>query len=100
MTQIADKHILQELEKFPAIINHPGSKNLVFIKDHFLEEGPNGSHLFLIFPFSGPSVLSMAECPGRMSGSRRLRGDLTRKVAKQVATAVGLLHSAGIIHGG
>lgn len=42
----------------------------------------------------------MVECPGRMSGSRRLRGDLARKVEKQVATAVELLHSAGVMHAG
>ncbi|KAI0936616.1 hypothetical protein AcV5_004707 [Taiwanofungus camphoratus] len=41
----------------------------------------------------------MSECPGRVSGSKRLRGDLERKVARQVATAVDLLHSCKMIHG-
>jgi hypothetical protein len=42
----------------------------------------------------------VAECPGRVLGSRRLWGDLARKAARQVATAMDLVHSAGIIHGG
>jgi serine/threonine-protein kinase SRPK3 len=53
------------------------------IEDHFIMRGPNGTHLFLISPLAGPRVLAMADCPGRVSGSRRLRGDLARKVAKR-----------------
>ena len=33
-------------------------------------------------------------------GCGRLRGDLARKVAKQTANAVELMHSAGLVHGG
>jgi hypothetical protein len=39
----------------------------------------------------------MAECLGGVSGSRRFGGDLARKMAKEVAIAVELLHSARII---
>jgi hypothetical protein len=37
---------------------------------------------------------------GRTEGSKRLRGDLAREVAKQTATVMELMHSAGLIHGG
>ena len=48
--------------------------------EHFFQKGPDGSHLRL--------------ADGRVSGSRRLRGDLAKRKAKKVATAVELLHSA------
>ena len=69
-------------------------------EDHFMEEGLNGLHLCLVYPFAGPSVRSMSDSPGRVSGSKRLRSDLARKVAKQTATVVDLFHSAGLVHGG
>jgi len=43
---------------------------------------------------------SMSDSPGRVSGSKRLRADLARKVAKQTARAVDLFHAAGLVHGG
>lgn len=70
------------------------------LEDHFTENGPNRSHLCLVSQLAGPSILSMSDCPGRVIGSRRLRGDLARKVAKQVACAVELMHTAGFVHGG
>lgn len=70
------------------------------VENHFTVRGPNGTHLFLISPLAGPSVLAMSECPGRVMGSRRLRGDLGRKVAKQVANAIYRMHSTGWVHGG
>ncbi|KAH0839399.1 kinase-like domain-containing protein [Lanmaoa asiatica] len=69
------------------------------IADHFTVHGPNGSHLFLISPLAGPSVLAMSDSPGRVAGSRRLRGDLARKVAKETAKAIYRMHSAGWVHG-
>ncbi len=76
------------------------SCNFQTVDDHFVVQGPNGSHRFLVSPFAGPSILSMSDCPGRVSGSRRLRGDLAREVAKQTATAILHMHRAGIVHGG
>ena len=59
-----------------------------------MEEGPNGTHLCTVSQFAGPSVGSMSRW------SKRLRGDLARRAAKQVATVVKLMHSAGVVHGG
>ncbi|KAL0068067.1 hypothetical protein AAF712_004971 [Marasmius tenuissimus] len=66
---------------------------------HFSVQGPNGSHLFLVSPLAGPSILAMSDSPGRVAGSRRLRADLARKVAKETATAVYRMHCAGVVHG-
>jgi serine/threonine-protein kinase SRPK3 len=74
--------------------------NIQVIKDYFIEEGPNGAHLCIVYQFAGPSLRSMTSAPWRMAGSRRLRGNLARKVAKQTASAVELIHSAGVVHGG
>ncbi|KAF8962533.1 kinase-like domain-containing protein [Flammula alnicola] len=73
--------------------------NIQTVEDHFTENGPNGSHLCLVSQLAGPSILSMSDCPGRVIGSRRLRGDLARKVAKQAVYAVELMHTAGFVHG-
>ncbi|KZT06982.1 kinase-like protein [Laetiporus sulphureus 93-53] len=97
--EFPELYISQELDAFSRAHGHVGRENIQFIQDHFMEKGPNGVHRCLVSQFAGPSILSMAECPGRVSGSRRLRGDLARKVAKQVATAVECMHSAGIVHG-
>ncbi|KAF9511352.1 hypothetical protein BS47DRAFT_1179502 [Hydnum rufescens UP504] len=65
--EISDLYIPQEVNKFSHIIHHPGKANLRLILDHFTLEGPNGTHLCLISQLAGPSVLSMAESPGRVS---------------------------------
>ncbi|KAF8514480.1 kinase-like domain-containing protein [Gautieria morchelliformis] len=96
--KIADLYIPQEVE-FSRAIDHPGREHIHVGKDQFLHEGPNGVHCCPVSQSAGPSLLSIAECPGRVSGSRRLRGELTRMVARQVAIAMDLLYSAGIIHG-
>lgn len=70
------------------------------VDHHFLVQGPSGSHHFLVFPLAGPSVLAMSDSPGRVSGSRRLRADLARKIAKQTATTLHHIHRAGVVHGG
>ncbi|KAJ3781178.1 kinase-like domain-containing protein [Lentinula aff. detonsa] len=77
----------------------PPSGDLQTIQDHFLVDGPNGTHRILISPFAGLSILAMYDSPGRVSGSRRLRATLARRVARQTATAVCHMHRAGIVHG-
>ena len=76
------------------------SVDLQTVDHHFFVQGPNGSHLFLIFPLAGPSIYAISDSPGRTAGSRRLRADLARKVAKQTAVAVHRMHCIGVVHGG
>jgi serine/threonine-protein kinase SRPK3 len=80
----------------------PPSESVDFqtVDHHFFVQGPNGSHLFLIFPLAGPSILAMSDSPGRTAGSRRLRADLARKVAKQTAMMIHHMHCIGVVHGG
>ncbi|KAF9563706.1 hypothetical protein CPC08DRAFT_816440 [Agrocybe pediades] len=76
------------------------AKNFRIVDHHFSVVGPNGTHFFLVAPFAGPSIAALYDCPGRTSGSRRIRADLARKVAKRTAQSLLDLHQAGIVHGG
>ncbi|KAJ3874074.1 kinase-like domain-containing protein [Lentinula edodes] len=64
-------------------------------KDHFVVDGPNGSHDFLVSAFSGPSIQAMLYRPDRP----RLRAALARKIAAQAACAMEHIHRAGFVHG-
>ncbi len=78
----------------------PRRDTIVSILDNFTFEGPNGTHLCYVSPVGGPSIAQLLDCPGQVAGSRRLRADLARKLAEQLASAVCFLHSLGITHGG
>ena len=77
----------------------PGAR-IQIPQDYFIEHGPNGSHLCLVYQLAGPSILSMSFCAGRYEGSRRLKKDLAMKVAKQLVCTVELIHNSGFAHGG
>ncbi|KAF4619518.1 hypothetical protein D9613_005562 [Agrocybe pediades] len=83
-----------------------GSSTVWLARDHAHEQGSIVTLKALRSSFSSSSMtttsLSIAalyDCPGRTSGSRRLRGDLARKVAKRTAQSLLDLHQAGIVHG-
>ncbi|KAF8331530.1 kinase-like domain-containing protein [Amanita rubescens] len=97
--EVAELAIPFKLDAFISATQNAARDNIQVINDHFIEEGPNGTHLCIVYRFAGPSLRSMSSAPFRMAGSRRLRGDLARKVAKQTASAVELMHSAGVVHG-
>lgn len=44
----------------------PPSESVEFqaVDHHFFVQGVNGSHLFLIYPLAGPSILAMSDSPG------------------------------------
>ena len=98
--EVAELAVPFKLDAFISVTHNTARDNIQVIKDYFSEEGPNGTHLCIVYQFAGPSLRSTSSAPWRMAGSRRLRGDLARKVAKQTASAVELMHSAGVVHGG
>ena len=65
-------------------------------EDYFMEKGPNGSHLCLVYQLAGPSIPSIS---GAMT-SGRLQKDLAKKVAKQLICAVAFWHAVGFVRGG
>ncbi|KAK9249401.1 protein kinase [Lipomyces tetrasporus] len=89
--------ILQHLKE--GATYHPGCDHILSVFDDFTIEGPNGVHTCLVSLFAGPDIAQISDSPGRRAGSRRLRGALARKFAKQATIAVGYLHSRGVAHG-
>ncbi|KAF8347561.1 kinase-like domain-containing protein [Amanita rubescens] len=98
--EIEELVISQKLDALIASTHNAVRHNIQTIKDSFIVEGPNGTHLCLVSELAGPSVRAMSSSGGgRVEGSTRLRGDLARQVAKQTATVMELMHSAGLVHG-
>ncbi|KAK9255338.1 kinase-like domain-containing protein [Lipomyces tetrasporus] len=89
--------ILQHLKE--SAIYDSSFDYILTVLDHFTIEGPNGFHGCLVTPFAGPDLAHVSYNPDQPSETRRLRGALARKFAKQVALAVGYLHSRGVSHG-
>ena len=100
--EIEELVISRKLDTLISSTRNAARHNIQTIKDSFIEEGPNGTHICLVSELAGPSVFAMSffGCEGRLEGSKRLRGDLAKNVAKQTAAAVELMHSAGLVHGG
>ncbi|KAK9363133.1 kinase-like domain-containing protein [Lipomyces starkeyi] len=92
-----DLKILQYLKE--SATYHPACDHILSDFDNFTIEGPNGFHTCLVSLFAGPDIAQICYSPGRRAGSRRLRGSLARKFAKQVTLAVGYLHSRGVAQG-
>ena len=80
-----------------SVSSHGPGANIQTPKDISWKFGPNGSHLCLIYRLAGPNILSMSFSPGRVAGSRHLQKDPAKKVAKQLARAVELVHARGFV---
>ncbi|KAN0116899.1 kinase-like protein [Hyaloscypha variabilis] len=76
-----------------------GKAFVMSMLDHFWIDGPNGHHLCVVSEVGGPSIKQFNECPGLTSGSRRLRGEVARKVAMQATEGLAYIHSTGTVHG-
>ncbi|KAL2067024.1 hypothetical protein VTL71DRAFT_1448 [Oculimacula yallundae] len=87
------------LRKLKQSEDHEGKSYVMSMLDHFWIEGPNGSHLCVVSEVGGPSIKQFNDCPGFTSGTRRLRGDVARKVALQSTEGLAYIHSTGIVHG-
>ena len=79
---------------------HRGKAFVMSMLDHFWVDGPNGNHLCVVSEVGGPSIKQFNDCPGLVSGSRRLRARVARKVALQATEGLAYIHSTGTVHGG
>ncbi|KZT32625.1 kinase-like protein [Sistotremastrum suecicum HHB10207 ss-3] len=108
LTEPPDLYISHKIHTFASSIRHTSKESIHTVRNHFFEESPNGRHLCLVSEFAGPSLRSLFDWfnsgmhwqkfGNRPPHPRRMRGDLCRKFAKQLANAVELTHSAGFIH--
>lgn len=78
---------------------HPGSRHLMPMLDHFHLDGPNGTHDCLVLEPLGPSVPDLLDARFR---GERLPGTLAKKkiFAKQALLGLDYLHKRKIGHGG
>ncbi|KAM0800808.1 protein kinase [Usnea florida] len=84
-----DKHVQDD----------PRRGSIVAICDDFMIDGPNGTHLCFVSRLGGPSLSTLLNSPGEIAGTRRLRAPLARKISRQLARAVSMMHDVGIVHG-
>lgn len=83
------------LEKVQQMIDHPNSSSVVILLDSFKLEGPNGTHVCMVFEVLGANLLKLI----RKSKHRGLPVDLVKSIARQVLQGLDLLHKqCGIIH--
>jgi serine/threonine protein kinase len=91
----------QELEilQYLGQLNIDLAENFICpLLDHFWIQGPNGSHVCLVLPLAGLQVFDEIENSESYTNVERVAG--TRYYGRQLAHAVALLHSVGIVHGG
>jgi serine/threonine-protein kinase SRPK3 len=62
--------------------------------DSFYHEGPNGVHLCLVFEVLGPSLASLLQ-----GATKKIRPDVARKIARDMAVGLMELHQSGVVYG-
>jgi serine/threonine protein kinase len=86
--------------------NNLEARFIIQLLDQFVHQGPNGSHLCLVFDLLGPSVHKVVESC-RMAAQQEetpfhefLEPPTILKVSRQLLKAVAFMHKAGYAHGG
>ena len=77
--------------------SHLGGKYVQRLLDHFLENGPNGSHQCFV---SVPGGCSVRESKDLCGGLWMFPLEVTRAIAAQMILGTAFLHAQGIAHGG
>ncbi|KAF2789022.1 kinase-like protein [Melanomma pulvis-pyrius CBS 109.77] len=89
-----------ELEVLSALAalnsKEPGARHIVQLVDHFLIQGPNGTHDCVVLEFLGPSVMDNNFL--RLNNGR-LPGQLAKSCIQQAFLALAHLHKHNIAHG-
>lgn len=79
-------------------LGKPSAKYIVSVLDSFTHEGPNGTHLCIVFELLGPSVDKVVD--DYYSFGDDLETDIILRMSEQLLEAVSLIHEAGMGHGG
>lgn len=96
--QAKELRLLRYLDEHVQVDPRLGS--IITIWDDFIIDGPNGTHLCYVSEPGGPSLSALSDSPGEIAGTRRLRTPLARKLSRQLANAVSMMHDVDIVHGG
>lgn len=76
----------------------PSAKYIVSVLDSFTHQGPNGTHLCIVFELLGPSVSKVVN--DYHSFGDDLEMDIILRMSEQLLEAISLIHVAGMGHGG
>lgn len=90
-------YVPRELRRALSLSDGRAVSHIQTVKDHFIQLGPSGRHLCMVSRLEGPSLDKIAI---DNVDDERLRGELARKLAKQLAGIVNVMHSHGLVHGG
>lgn len=92
-------------------LQHPGKGGIMNVLDSFHHDGPNGSHLCLIFEAMGPSAAQMVEnLPPELGGFQGSKSPashpimrfpvwMAKSILRQTLLSVNFLHQCSIAHG-
>ena len=88
-----DSSELKLVQRKDINFDQPGGKHILLPLDYFWINGPNGSHLCLVYPVLGPRVPVIWH-------TRPDPHKIARNITRQVTEGLGFLHRNGIGHGG
>ncbi|RAH52858.1 kinase-like protein [Aspergillus piperis CBS 112811] len=75
----------------------PSAKYIVSVLDSFTHQGPNGTHLCIVFELLGPSVSKVVD--DYHSFGDDLEMDIILRMSEQLLEVISLIHEAGMGHG-
>ena len=76
---------------------HPGRSHVIGFLDHFRHEGPNGTHVCMVFEVLGENLLGLI----RRYENKGVPMHLVKQIAKQVLLGLDYMHKyCGVIHTG
>jgi serine/threonine-protein kinase SRPK3 len=78
---------------------HPGRRMIMFPRDSFHEDGPNGTHFCLVMKYEGQTI-SRATKRAQGSNTRPLALSRAKKAFKDLLLGVSYIHSVGMVHSG
>ncbi|KAI4524606.1 kinase-like protein [Schizophyllum commune Loenen D] len=74
---------------------HPGRSHVIGFLDHFRHEGPNGTHVCMVFEVLGENLLGLI----RRYENKGVPMHLVKQIAKQVLLGLDYMHKyCGVIH--
>lgn len=76
---------------------------MIELLDSFEHEGPNGTHLCLVFDVMGPDSQSKVETYegyDNNPGVWRYPYEVSKEISRQVILGLDYLHKSGVVHGG
>jgi serine/threonine-protein kinase SRPK3 len=91
---IFELEILQHLRKVDP--SHPGYKYISVLEDSFTHEGPNGSHVCLIFKVMGESLSTFRY----WFTNHQIVSPVAARFTTQLLQALDYAHTCGVIHTG